>query len=129
MGALLLLAAACADGDVEIGVVDHHGESEEVLVAPSSARVGEAFTVTVNTYGGGCHEAEWMLVETTSDAAELTPYDRVRDGVCTAVLNRLPHEAELAFSTPGEKILRVHGRRVGPQLDAPTSLSHSITIE
>lgn len=52
--------------------------------------------------------------------------------VCIAVIKRLPHTVTLRFEKPGEAVIRVWGRRVGPEtppLGVPTVLEHPITIK
>ena len=60
---LSLLLASCSSDSVEVGIIHFYGESEDVIDAPETVDVGERFSVTVNTYGGGCTSAEWMAVE------------------------------------------------------------------
>lgn len=99
-----------------VGIVDHFGESEAVVEAPDTVAAGEAFTVTVRTYGGGCTSKGSTRVEDTVEGGVLiTPIDVTREGpdvVCPGILKRLTHEATLTFGATGERTITVRGRRV-----------------
>lgn len=127
--ALLLCACATEDSVVEPGVIDFGGDPVRID-APSSARVGESFVVTVTTYGGGCIELERTDVELTDDGADITPLDRRRvPGPCTLVLHLFPHEVTLTFATAGTKTIHIHGRRVKGELDEEIELPRTILVE
>jgi len=51
---------------------------------------------------------------------------------CTTMLKRLPHTATLRFSTPGEALIQVWGRRVGsetPRAGVPSVLEQRVRVE
>jgi hypothetical protein len=130
LAVLSLALAACGSGsEVEVGIVHFYGESEGVIEAPDAVDVGERFTVTVNTYGSGCTSAEWMAVESDEGSVELIPYDREESGACSLVLSRLPHTAEIEFSSSGAKSVVVRGRQVSGQHEAPFSVTHDLMVE
>ena len=126
---LSLLLASCSSDSVEVGIIHFYGESEDVIDAPETVDVGERFSVTVNTYGGGCTSAEWMAVDTDDDSVELIPYDREESGACTAVLFRLPHTAEIEFSSSGTKTVVVRGRQVSGEHEAPFVVRRDLVVE
>ena len=129
LAVLSLLLAACGSASVEVGIVHFYGESEGVIEAPEAVDAGEGFTVTVNTYGGGCTSAEWMSVDSDDQTVELVPYDREESGDCSAVLLRLPHTAEIEFSSSGAKTLIVRGRQVSGEHEASIELRRELTVE
>jgi hypothetical protein len=52
--------------------------------------------------------------------------------VCTTILKRLPHVVTLRFDEPGEKLLRIWGRRMGPEagpLGEPTVIEQRILVD
>ena len=126
-----LVAAACDDGTVtEPGIVDYHGESADVVRVPAFARVGETIAVTVATYGDGCTRADDMDEVHHEEAIDFMPRDRrYTEGQCLSILRRPQHPAEISFEVPGEKIVRVHGRRVGQDFDEPTVVVHTLMVQ
>lgn len=144
---LLFLLFGLAASDVEIrppppearvlGIIDFGDNGmKDVLTAPNTVRVDEPFEVTITTFGGGCEsEADTSVVLLTSGAA-VTVYDftaATHPGViCTAVIKRMPHTVTLRFEKPGEAIIQIWGRRVGPEtlpFGAPTVLEHRLTVK
>ena len=104
-------AVACDDGViVEIGVIEQDGPAQ--IQVPTTARVGEPALIQVTTYGGGCVSVETTEVVVTDDGAEITPYDRRREGNCTAIRLEFDHNAAIRFDTPGLKVIRVNGRKM-----------------
>lgn len=121
----LALLAACEPatepGPLEervVGVIAVAGDTTtRVLVVPDSARVGVGFEVTVTTFGGGCDRAGEIEAEIRGLVATLHPYDYTRkDGgaVCEPGVRRLPRTTTLRFAEPGNALIRMQGRRVGP---------------
>jgi len=98
--------------------------------------VRENFQVTINTFGGGCEREGDTSVIMSATGATLIVYDITAatrpDVICTAVVKRLPHIVALRFEKPGEALIRVWGRRVGPEtppLGVPFVLEHRVTIK
>lgn len=99
--------------------------------APDTVQSGVPFTVVVRTIG---NDNCWMpaSTEVTQEAllATVTPYDRnarTEEFGCLDSEITIEHPAQVAFSRPGEAVLRVHGRRVvGPDLRQEGS---PVTIE
>lgn len=115
--------AACAGSPFEPGeerrvgiVMLYRTEPERPLAAPDTVRAGADFQVTVTTLGGGCERKGETESEVRGAVATVTPYDYTDAAaqVCTDILKLFPHTATLRFAAPGEALLRVHGRRVGP---------------
>lgn len=120
-----------------LGIIDFGAErNKDVLAAPSTARVREDFKITITTFGGGCERAGQTGVVMTASGASVMVYDltaATHPGViCTAVIKRLPHQVTLRFEKPGEALIRIWGRRVGPEtppLGVPVVLEHPVTVE
>jgi hypothetical protein len=94
-----------------IGTLEHHGDSVVVSV-PDTVAAGEAFTVAVRTYGGGCMEKGDTEVEVRGLRATVTPYDiRVEADVCTAILKLFEHTATLHFEGAGTAEVVMRGRK------------------
>ena len=114
------LASSCADNNVDVavepGIV---GRNYPDPVVPSSARIGEPFTVTVTTEGGGCRRLDSTDAVVMGDTAIVTPYDAYltyHDGTaCTLDLRPLVHEVTLTFDMAGTKTVLIHAR--SPQED------------
>lgn len=127
-----LLVMACSDDDavLEVGVVDFHGESDDVLIAPASVAAGERFVVEVWTYGDGCISGAWLDVDENADGVVLTPYDwRTTKYACTDVLQRLPHDDDIVFESPGEKTITVRGRHFdGLHVDEMIEIEHTLVV-
>jgi hypothetical protein len=119
------------------GIVSFHADGTTgVINAPATVQAGEAFQVTVNTFGGGCETAGNTQVALSDDGATLAVFDQTTatspDVVCTAILKRLAHTVNLTFDKPGEYTLAVVGRRVGPETPAegiPFTVEHTVTVE
>lgn len=85
------------------------------LLAPDTVRAGTDFQVTATTLGGGCERAGETEAQVSGGVATITPFDYTEIGVdCPDILRHLPHTATLRFAAPGEAVVRVQGRRVGP---------------
>ncbi len=119
------------------GIVDYFADgSEGVLTAPDSVAAGEDFEITIATFGGGCESAGDASLVVGSAGADVLVYDFTSavspDIACTDQLQRFTHTLTLRFDQPGEMVLRVWGRRMGPEtpgLGVPTVLEHTITVE
>lgn len=119
------------------GILDFSAaRTQDDLTAPETVRRGEAFEIKVITFGSGCEEGGDTSVLLTESVANVMVYDfttATRPGVaCTAILKRMPHTATLRFTEPGEALIRVWGRRVGPDTPpegVPTLIEHSIQVQ
>ena len=124
LSAMILTATVLAGCDMisdvdvsnDVGVIDHYGSgTASVIVAPATATENEDFTVTVNTFGGGCTTAAGIGVRYRGDVAILTPYDndesRMTGGACTDILRVVAHVATLRFPKVRDVNIRVEGRR------------------
>jgi len=115
---------------LEIGIIDHFGDSEGILVAPETVEREAPFSVEVITYARGCYVADVVEVESSSEVVTLTPYDRRLEGdVCTDGERRLSHSAELAFATPGSRTIEIVGRKVDADEDLLIRVSTDIVVE
>ena len=87
--------------------------SIQTIAVPSHVRVGETFTVTVNSMGSStCVRGDGMDVSRHDDVVELVPWDIVAPSgsVCTDDLRPIPHQTELTAQFNGTLTLRVHGQ-------------------
>jgi hypothetical protein len=116
-----------------LGLIDDR--ANDALTAPSTVSAGKDFQVTITTTGGGCESAGDTGVIITENSATVMVYDftsATRPGVaCTLVLKRLPHAITLRFTKPGEALIRVWGRRVGPDtppLGVPTVFERRVMV-
>lgn len=97
------------------------------LVVPDTVPAGVEFQLAATTLGGGCERAGETEVDVRGSVATVTPYDyTARAEACPDILRLLPHTAVLRFGTPGEAVVRLQGRRIGP--DTPRG-GVSITVE
>lgn len=117
-----------------LGLIDDR--APDTLNAPSTVSLGEDFQVTITTTGGGCEREGDTGVVLTENSATVMVYDfttATRPGVaCTMVLKRMPHTATLRFTKPGEALIRVWGRRGGPDtppLGMPVVLERRVTVK
>lgn len=118
-----------------LGNLDFHGTQEPVK-APTSVRAGEEFQVTITTFGGGCERKGDEGVLLTETGATVMVYDftqATRPGVpCTDILKQLTHTVTLRFTQPGQAVIQIWGRRVGPDTPpsgVPIVLERRITVQ
>lgn len=130
---LLLSGVACTStgpdlGDeVEVlGVVRFH--EEPVLVqAPDTVDVGQSFTVSVRTWGGGCVSKGPTRVSREGSSVRIEPIDiEVVAEVCTAELLSFMHTADVTLESPGEVTLKIVGRRL--PADEVTTLERTVVV-
>jgi len=117
-----------------LGLIDDR--ANDALIVPRTVSAGEDFQVTMTTIGSGCERAADTGVIVTENSATVMVYDltvATHPGVaCTMVLKRLPHTITLRFTKRGEALIRVWGRRVGPDtppLGVPTVLEHRVMVK
>ncbi len=134
------LATAQAPTTEEVrvpSIIDFHDDkTKDVLTAPATVQANTEFEITIMTFGGGCERAGDSAVLRADASAAVMVYDFTTashpEVVCTTVLNRLPHTARLRFTKPGTAIIRVWGRRVGPETPpagVPAVLEHRVTVQ
>ncbi|HEX2219708.1 MAG TPA: hypothetical protein VHG35_12970 [Gemmatimonadales bacterium] len=122
------------DAERRVGVLVLYGtQPERPLAAPDTVQAGVDFTVTVTTLGGGCERKGETETEVSGAVATVTPYDYtdVSAQVCPDVLRTFPHTTTLRFAAPGEALLRVRGRRTGPdtpRAGVPVTLERRIVV-
>ncbi len=112
---LVYACTACGeDAIIEVGQIEAGPSAPMRIQVPESANVGESVPVGLVTYGDGCISFEETDVSITDDGAEITPYDRRRDGGrCPLILLEFNHDTTVSFGTPGAKLIRINGRRTG----------------
>ncbi|HEX8275090.1 MAG TPA: hypothetical protein VF615_20825 [Longimicrobiaceae bacterium] len=132
--ALAAALAACTGSPIgedreerRIGILRLYRTDPPVaLAAPDTVRAGVDFQVTATTLGGGCERAGETEAQVGGGVAVVTPYDYTELGVdCPDILRHLHHAATLRFPAPGKAVVRVQGRRVGP--DTPgEGVAHTV---
>ena len=95
-----------------VGIIDNGGTGIAPLVVPDTVHVGVPFLVTVTTFGGACDHPDGSDVSTNGLLADVTPYELLPppETICIALLRASPQSIELTFATPGDGVVRVHGR-------------------
>ena len=119
------------------GIIDFYADgSEGVLTAPDTVTAGEEFEITIATFGGGCETVGDTAVVVSAAGADVWVYDFTTatqpEVACEDILRRLTHTVTLRFDQPGERVLRVWGRRVGPEtpgLGVPTVLEQTFNVQ
>ena len=112
------IAAACIPStepvrfEEEIGFIKGFNLDDPRVVVPDTVDLGEPFTVTVTTYGGGCVSKGCTAVSAEGLLATVMPYDvMAQQGVCTAILISFEHEAILQFDQTGVARVVIRGRQ------------------
>lgn len=102
-----------------IGIIDHYGDSEGVIVAPETVPLAVSVEVLVRTYGGGCTAFGRTDVVDIDNGIQITPIDITgfpSEGfACPSILLRIDHRVSVAFDEPGPFRIVVRGRRLAPQ--------------
>jgi hypothetical protein len=119
------------------GMLEFQAEdAADVVTMPETVQAGEAFDITITTFGGGCDSAGETAVLLTPNTAAVMVYDITTatrpDVICPAVLRRLPHTATLQFDEPGEALIQIWGRRMSADTSpagAPVVLERRVTVE
>ena len=116
-GALSLLSVACHQSPVDshngrvVGTIDAGGTLDQVIEAPSTAPVGQSFSITVSTFGNSCVSPAGAEVVVDGLVATITPYDVVVAGeICLDYLKAYPRTLQLHFGQAGTATIRVNGR-------------------
>jgi hypothetical protein len=112
----LLLAAGCEglsspDTLHKAGILEYY-DQPVVVTAPDSVHAGQAFDVTIRTYGDGCYSQGETPVAVQGSVAQLSPFDlRSTRGNCPAVVQTFDHHASVTFSALGTAQVVVAGVR------------------
>ena len=113
--ALVLTSAGCGgsflglNGTRVIGNIGAAG-NQQVIQAPATAQYGQAFEVTVTTFGDSCVQPAGADVATNGATVTITPYDVRRDGTCLDYNAPYPRSVKVRFNVVGTDTLRVKGR-------------------
>lgn len=115
---LLLALAACAQAleplrDEEVlGYVKGFNNDDPRIEVPATVARGEAFTVAVTTYGGGCTSMGRTEVSRQGAEVVVTPIDRENRAaqVCTDILKSFRHVAPVQLHESGTARIVVRGR-------------------
>lgn len=113
-----LVTAGCSSvtgggqAEPDAAVLEFFGDPVQVTV-PEAATAGEAFPVTIRTYGGGCVRQGTTEVSVEGSTARLRPRDlHKQSAVCTAELRVFTHQVSVRFAEPGSATLHVYGVRI-----------------
>jgi hypothetical protein len=109
---------------------------QDTVTVPATVRAGQEFPVTITTFGGGCERKGDEGVILSENGATMMVYDfttATRPGVpCTTILNRFTHTVTLRFTQPGQALIQVWGRRVGPDTPlagVPIVIERRVTVQ
>jgi hypothetical protein len=115
------LAITGPDEERVLGIIDFYADGTGgVLAAPDTVDAGVDVPVTVTTYGGGCESVGGAEVALSGATATVTVYDYTVSGedvACPDVLRRFPRTTTVRFANAGTGVLRIVGRRLGPETD------------
>jgi hypothetical protein len=118
LGGLLVQACHAITASDEhriLAIIDFsHDGTHDVLAAPDTVDAGVDFPVTVTTFGGDCQPADTEVV-LGGATATVSVYDYTRDVPCLLVMRRFPRATTVRFDDAGTGVLRIVGRRVGPE--------------
>lgn len=119
------------DGPPErvFGTIEYYEEPISVTV-PETVTVGETFSVTVMTYGGGCIEQGETDVRLEARRAEIRPYDyNVTPRLpCDTSLHTFEHTATVIFTEVGEAEVVFYGQSVSDDGATNTSATRTVTV-
>ena len=118
--ALGMMAVLCATSACDIwgspgfgaySVLVSLGDTAEISV-PDSAGVSQTFSVSIETFGGGCVVAPIRTdLEVQDTVARIFPWDfDSGKSDCPDTLMFLHHEVQLSFTRPGTAIIDIVGR-------------------
>lgn len=128
LGIMLLLAGCSSifgpDEKRVVGVI-----SGLQADAPAVVKVGEEFTITVQTtWHNGCARKDAVEVRADGLTVTVTPYDVVTErGLCADVVQQFTHSATLALSSPGAAEIVVRGRQ--SRNSGVTTLRRTVTAQ
>jgi hypothetical protein len=123
----LFLLVACSNRDFLVTPNEPEGlipsqlalaSSDPVVAAPSVVSAGQAFEVSITTFGDGCVSPGHTDLRITGNRADLFPMDRKSGTTCFAVLLAFEHKVQLSFSRRGNATIFVHGIESGFQRGA-----------
>ena len=131
--ALSLLSVACNQSPVDsrdgrvVGTIDAGGTLDHVITAPSTAPVGQSFSITVSTFGNSGVSSAGAEVVVDGLVATITPYDFVVTGEnCLDYLKAYPRTLQLGFGQAGTATIRVNGRSLYQA--GTVSTEHSLVV-
>jgi hypothetical protein len=130
---LAVLSLACHSSPLDpgtkrvVGTIDVGVTSFQVIEAPAEASPGQAFTVTVSTFGNSCVTAAGADVTIDGLVATITPYDVVTtDVVCLDYLKAYPRAVRLSFAEAGAATIRVKG--LSDSQPGLVTVEHSLVV-
>jgi len=135
---LALVASLCTvsacdilgrQGFADLGTIVSFGDTADISV-PDSASVGESFSVSVETFGGGCtQEVERTELEIQGMVAQITPWNWNSGALeCPTDVRSLHHEVKLSFDQPGTATIHIIGREESVQRSIEIQLARQIVI-
>lgn len=96
---------------------------------PETVAVASAFTVSIQSYGGGCTSQGDTDVQVEGLLATIRPFDLEPSDpevICPAILRVFEHVATIQFDQPGTATVRVLGRREPG--DEPLSIDRTVLV-
>ena len=129
----LSTASACdilgKQGFSDLGTIVSFGDTAAITV-PDSAGVGKSFSVSIETFGGGCtQEVDRTEHEVQDMVADITPWDWNSGALdCPADVKLLHHEVQLSFDQPGTATIHIIGLEEGVQGSTEIQLARQVVI-
>jgi len=138
MPSLVLVTALCSasacdilgkQGFSDLGTIVSFGDTAEITM-PDSVGVSESFSVSIETFGGGCtQEVDRTELEIQGMVAQITPWDWNSGALdCPADMRFLHHEVHLSFDQPGTATIHVIGREEAVQGSTEIQLARQVLI-
>ncbi len=118
--------------DAYIGFIGEGITPTDPLVAPDTAQAGQAFDVTVTTFGSSsCVQAVREEVERAPMRTTITPYDggNRHQTACNWIIAEMERTIAVTFEEPGEATIVVNGRDRWVDNPEPLTLTHTLTVE
>jgi len=116
-------------GFTDLGTIISFGDTAEITM-PDSVGVGESFSVSIETFGGGCtQEVDRTELEIQGMVAQVTPWDWNSGALdCPADVQFLHHEVKLSFDQPGTATIHLIGREETVQRATEIQLARQVLI-
>jgi len=129
---LFVPALACSslepDSIRALGYIAGFGFASPQVRIPDTVQARVDFTVSVNTFGGGCFAAGDTEVSIDGFEAVVSPYDiERRRGTCSTVLRVFEHGATIRFEQAGTGFVTIRGRTAPG--GGTISVRRAITVE
>lgn len=111
-------------------LLEYQGENtDDVVTLPTTAKAGQAFQITITSFGGGCESVGGADVKVEGMTATIDVYDMTVAGPavsCTMELKRLPRTVDVTFAEAGNATIKINGIKSD---GSPVTIEKTITVE